>query len=579
MNKNKIAIVTVDFNEHEHTYDLLKSLDSINKTGLEVLTIVVDNGSKVALSLNKIESHKNTILLSTGINLGFTGGYNRGVKYAMSWGADYILIINNDTFIKESNFIQILLKTFESNKCAGMVSPKIYFAPGFEYHKKRYSKKNIGQVLWYAGGEIDWDNVYSVHRGLDEVDEGQYDKEEKTGFISGCCFMVKREVIEKLGYFDDRLFAYYEDFDYILRILAHGYELWYTGKASIYHKVSQTAGVGSFFTDYFLTRNRLYVGFKYAKLRTKFALIREALKQLIAGRNAQKKGVVDFIFKRYGSCVKQDKVLSSYAFDVSVAIVNYKTANLTLELLKSLDKYVSSKVKKEIVVLDNNSNDGLIDQINQKYPNIKTIQLNENLGFSGGYNRALNYCRGKYFLLLNSDTEVTKGSVEHMISFLDDHPEAVASCKLMLPDGSVQESAFVLPTLKGAIKKFWFGKKHAYGLYRPTKNLPQKVEGVVMAAFIVPATVYYNVGELSEQSFMYFEDVEYARRLKENKISVYYLPKYSILHHHGASAKKVGDKAQKYLADGANVYHGKLKAFLIYAVIYISQKISKIKSA
>jgi len=174
---------------------------------------------------------------------------------------------------------------------------------------------------------------------------------------------------------------------------------------------------------------------------------------------------------------------------------------------------------------------------------------------------------------------VTKGSVEYMISFLDKHPNAVASCKLILPDGSVQESAFVLPTLAGAIKKFWFGKKQAYGLFRPAGNMPQKVEGVVMAALLIPATIFHKVGELSEQTFMYFEDVEYARRLKREGISVYYLPKFSILHHHGASAKKVGDKAQKYLADGAKVYHGKLKALLISGVIFISQKPAQIKKS
>jgi len=569
----KAAIVTVDYNEHKHTFELLDTLGLINKTGLEVLTIVVDNGSKEPLSSENVEAYKDTILLPTGINLGFAGGYNRGMKYAVSWGADYVVVLNNDTLVTDKEFLQKLLSVFQDQKKAAIVSPKILFAPGYEFHKERYDNKDKGKVIWYAGGKFDWDNVYSTHRGIDEVDIGQYDSVEKTGFISGCCFMVKREVLEKVGYFDERLFAYFEDNDFVNRIEKAGFEKWYCGEASVYHKVSQTTGVGSVFTDYLLTRNRLYIGFRYAKKRTKFALIREAIKQLISGRQAQKRGIIDFIFGRYGPPMPQSEVVSDYPFDVSIAIVNYNTKNLTLALLHSLKKNVSRKLKTEVVVLDNGSGDGLIDQIKESYPDVKTIDLLKNLGFSGGYNRALNYCRGKYYLMLNSDIEIKNNSLEALFDFLEKHNQAATSCKLILPDGSVQESAFVLPTLWGAIKRYWFGDKNAYGLYQPKGNSPQKVDGVVMAALMLPSYVFHKVGELSEKTFMYFEDIEYARRLKEAKVDVYYLPGSSILHHHGASAKKVGDKAQKYLSQGAIIYHGKVKATLIHWVIFISQKL------
>lgn len=577
MKKKKIAIVTVDYNEHEHTFELLDSLSLINKIG-EVLTIVVDNGSKVPLLLKKVEAYKNTILLPTGINLGFAGGYNRGMKYAMSWGADFVFVLNNDTLVRDQDILAKLLEVFSDNKNAGIVSPKIYFAPGFEFHKDRYQKKDIGRVLWYAGGSINWKNVYSEHRGLDEVDRGQYDMIEKTGFISGCSFMIKREALLRAGYFDERFFAYFEDTDLIARLMKAGFEPWYCGQANIYHKVSQTAGIGSAFTDYLLTRNRLYLGFRYVGFKTKLALIREAIKQLVCGRPAQKKGIIDFVLRRFGPPRKQAEVPADYPFTVSIAIVNYKTKDLTLALVESIQKNLSGNLTSEIVVLDNGSGDGLIDQIKSLYPKVKTIALKENLGFSGGYNRALNFCRGKYFLLLNSDTEINKGSVEAMVAFLEAHPNSAVACKLILPDGAVQESAFVLPTVWGAIKKYWLGKKQAYGLYRPEGQGPQKVDGVVMAVLMLPAVLFYKLGELSEKTFMYFEDIEYGRRLKKEGISVYYLPEVSILHHHGASAKKVGDKAQRYLSAGAKVYHGKIKAWLISAVILTSQKFLRTSS-
>ena len=68
-----------------------------------------------------------------------------------------------------------MLETFKISPKIGLVSPKIYFAPGFEFHKDRYKEEDLGKVIWYAGGEFDWDNIGNIHRGIDEVDQGQYD--------------------------------------------------------------------------------------------------------------------------------------------------------------------------------------------------------------------------------------------------------------------------------------------------------------------------------------------------------------------------------------------------------------------
>ncbi|MBI2600023.1 glycosyltransferase family 2 protein, partial [Candidatus Daviesbacteria bacterium] len=219
--------------------------------------------------------------MQNGANEGFSGGYNRGMSYAYVWGADYILIINNDALILDANLLQSLIKTFKTDESIGIVSPKIYFAPMFEFHKDRYEEKDLGKVIWYAGGKFDWKNIMSIHRGLDEVDQGQFDAVEETGFVSGCCMMISRKVLEKVnrpesgrGFFDDTLFLYFEDTDFSKRARKKGFKTYYDGATAIYHKASQTSGIGSEITDFFHTRNRLVIGFRYAGLRTRFALLR-----------------------------------------------------------------------------------------------------------------------------------------------------------------------------------------------------------------------------------------------------------------------------------------------------------------
>ena len=181
----KVVIITVNYNGKRDTLEFLGSLKFLKKGKLEVKTIVVDNGSTDG-SVSAIRKQFPTVdILQTGRNLGFAGGYNRGIEYARIWGADYLLIINNDCLIKDGNLLEELMKTATDD--VGLISPKIYFAKGFEFHKDQYTESDLGKVIWYAGGKFDWDNIGNIHRGLDEVDKGQYDGIAETDIFSGAC--------------------------------------------------------------------------------------------------------------------------------------------------------------------------------------------------------------------------------------------------------------------------------------------------------------------------------------------------------------------------------------------------------
>lgn len=295
----KIAIVTVDFNSHKETHDCIHSLEQLNSDEISIHIVIVDNASKEAFVLTSVEKKDSIHLLRNEQNLGFSGGYNTGIEFALESGADYVLLLNNDT-IADKNLVQELLKVAESDAKIGLVGAKIYFAKGHEFHKDRYKKDQLGNVLWYGGGDIDWKNVMSFHRGVDEVDTGQYNKTEPTGFVTGCCMFLKREVLEKVKMLDPRYFLYVEDADFNMRIKNAGYKIMYAPNAFLWHVNAASSGVGSNLHDYFITRNRMLFGMRYASAREKVALLKESIRLFVTGREWQKKGIRDFYLRKFG---------------------------------------------------------------------------------------------------------------------------------------------------------------------------------------------------------------------------------------------------------------------------------------
>jgi len=148
---------------------------------------------------------------------------------------------------------------------------------------------------------MDWKNVLASHVGVDEVDHGQFERLEKTDFASGCCEMIKREVFEKIGLFDEKYFLYYEDNDLSQRAKKAGFGIYYQPKSILWHmNAGSTGGSGSQLQDYYITRNRLLFGFKYTSSKTKLALIRESFRIMLNGRPAQKRGALDFYLGKFG---------------------------------------------------------------------------------------------------------------------------------------------------------------------------------------------------------------------------------------------------------------------------------------
>ncbi len=295
-----VFILIVNWNGKDDTIHCLSSLKSLNTKGIKLSIIVVDNGSSdgsIEIIKKKFPS---VIVYEAQENLGFTGGNNVGISLAIQKGADYVWLLNNDTFVDKES-LQALLGAFVGER-VGIAGSKIYFAAGREYYKEKYNASELGKVLWYAGGLIDWNNMYASHRGVDEVDAGQYNNVGETPFVTGCSMFIKSSVFHAIGKFDDRYYLYLEDLDFCLRAQKAGFRTVYIPSSKIWHvNAGSSGGPGSKLHEYYLTRNRFLVGLRFAPIRTKFALLREGIRFFFQGTPTQKKAVMDFVFGKLGS--------------------------------------------------------------------------------------------------------------------------------------------------------------------------------------------------------------------------------------------------------------------------------------
>lgn len=295
-----IWVVILNFNGGKDTIDCIASLKKSLIHGFEQKILVVDNASQDS-SVKQIKKQFPDIeIVENKINKGFSSGMNAGIIHALSNGAEYVMLLNNDTVVDKTMTEELFIEAEKDRKNL-IISPKIYFAKGSEYHKDRYKKEELGKVIWYAGAVMDWANIIGYHRGVDEVDRGQYDVVTPIDFASGCCMLISKIAFDAIGLLDDRYFLYYEDSDFSERVRKAGYTIVYAPQAIMWHKNAGSAGgSGSAMQDYYITRNRMLFGMTYGSVRSKIALIKESITILKKGRMWQKTGVKDYYLRRFG---------------------------------------------------------------------------------------------------------------------------------------------------------------------------------------------------------------------------------------------------------------------------------------
>lgn len=266
--------------------------------------------------------------------------------------------------------------------------------------------------------------------------------------------------------------------------------------------------------------------------------------------------------------------------ELSIIIVNFNIKDLTLQCIESIVKS-KPKTEYEIIVVDNNSTDGSVTALRRLRSvdgRLQLIDNKENLGFPKANNQGIKKAKGKYILLLGSDTRVQKRTIDRLYEFAKKTPDAgVVAARLLNLDGSIQGSAFRLPTIGRAIKQYWLGQGKILDKYAPEESTAVAVEVAVMTAFLITPKALKKIGFLDERYFVFFEDLDYCRRAHKVGLKVYYLPTAEVVHHHGASGRKLAKKPDQWrrLIPSSKIYHGRLKHYLLTAIMWSGQKWQK----
>jgi len=280
----KVGVVTVTYNSEDVFHAFLRDVASQKHTNF--ILYIIDNASNDS-TLEILSRFKDIRikLIKNSNNKGVAVANNQGIREAIKDNCSQILLLNNDIEFPESLFNDLLLE--QKQRQCSMVVPKIMY----------FDKKD---VIWYAGGNFNKNRGYlPFHKGFNEVDSGQFDQPIQVDYASTCCLLLKQEVFDDIGYMDEKFFVYFDDTDFLFRVLQNGkHKLWFCPQVAIFHKVGSLSRSfvknqkkRLFRGDFFLKqniKNHIYflrkVGGVYSYLFCVYLLFRNNMRFLFSPR-------------------------------------------------------------------------------------------------------------------------------------------------------------------------------------------------------------------------------------------------------------------------------------------------------
>lgn len=243
-----VFVIVLNWNGQNDTLECLQSLQKLDYDNFELL--VVDNGSTDG-SENVLRSSFPAVhVIQTGENLGYAGGNNVGIRYALSHGADYVWLLNNDTTV-DPGALNALVETALGDTQIAFVGSKIYF------HDKP-------DQVWCVGGTIDLAaGGRTDHPGMGQKDVGQFDNITDVGYVTGCSLFVSKVAISAIGLIPEEYFLYFEETDWNVLAQRMGYRTVLAPASHVWHKYSETGDYKDRFI-YYSFRNRIQIVRKYS---------------------------------------------------------------------------------------------------------------------------------------------------------------------------------------------------------------------------------------------------------------------------------------------------------------------------
>ncbi len=234
--------------------------------------------------------------------------------------------------------------------------------------------------------------------------------------------------------------------------------------------------------------------------------------------------------------------------EISIIINNYQTRGLLKQCLRGIYAYPPS-VEYEVIVVDNNSQDGSVEMVRQKFPQATLIDSNQNLGHHKGNNLGIKNSSGKYIVILNTDIAILDNSLDKLYAYMQANPQvALVGPKLMNPDRSIQLSCMRFPDKMVPIyRRTWLGnlpfakrKIDDYLMKDFDHQTTRPVDWILGACIMVRQSIIKEVGLMDEDLFLYFGDVAWCRSFWQTGYQVHYFAEAEIVHYHRRESAQSG---------------------------------------
>lgn len=231
----------------------------------------------------------------------------------------------------------------------------------------------------------------------------------------------------------------------------------------------------------------------------------------------------------------------------TIAIVNYNTKDFLDKCLSSIYRF-GSKYDFEVIVVDNNSDDGSVQMVRNNYPDVKLIVNSKNIGYTAAANQSIKLTNSDFLILLNSDTVVFEGSIDRIIEYLKNNTEVgVVGPKIIDPSGNAHLSCRRFPSFKEAamhvlVGIFWPRNPYTrrYKMMDFDHNKEVKIDWVSGACMGLRRRALDEVGLFDERYYMYVEDLDLCKRMWNAGWEVRYFPRATVVHYIGGSTKGTG---------------------------------------
>lgn len=247
-----------------------------------------------------------------------------------------------------------------------------------------------------------------------------------------------------------------------------------------------------------------------------------------------------------------------------MCIVSYRVRDLLRDCLRSL--YQNTRLSFEVIVVDNASQDGVVEMLQQEYPQIRLVENQDNAGYTRPMNQALRLGRGRYLLQLNPDTLVLPEAIDRLVAFMDQHPEVgICGPKVLNRDLTLQKPCRRGEPRPWAVLTYFLGlsalfpNSPFFSRYLMTyldEDVTHPVDGVAGSCMLVRRALIDQIGYLDERYFAYQEDADFCFRARQAGWRVYYMPQAQIIHYGSLG----GSRVQPY----RSIYEWHRSYFLYY---------------